>query len=649
MPRRRPARRVRAGRATVVEVQPGVFGIVRRVRLSLVPEPVVIAPEGELDLHSVDALAPQLDEAAGADYPHLILDLSAVTLVDSTALGAIAQVQHRFNGRGRKLSVVAPPGSAAAVLLELSRLRSRLVLPAGSSLLIGCRSHNSAGESWWRWRRRSRSRSPRRSASSWSVGRRVTRCRIRSCSGPRWCSTRPTGCRNVEIAARLDSVPEVDRAVAKSFRTASGWRVLRIERGRVARAVFPPQQVAQVKAIACELPREPGVPLSRFSRAELHRLVIERAVVRGVGVDDRALALEDAIKPWQHRSWIFPRDPRFLEKAGPVLDLYERRWQGELLQPGRLRDLRRREDPDPGAPARLTDDGAAGARPRAARRARLRPRRRALLPGRLGRPPRPADRTLRATDRDRAVRTPRRAGHDHRALRARDGACSGSSTTAPRTAARWRPTACTPQWPNLVLVHLPFYASLAEPDRDRLLGHPAQGPRPPTTSPACRPSSTASTTSSTTTTRSPSRSSGPSPAHEPRRTHRPPRPVRRRAVAPARRDRTYGGHHLGLRDVPEEAGRRIQGGVPALAASRRIVLAVRLPQRGVGMSGASVADDVVGPEGAGLLGDHDGRVRRGAEVRAPKKLVRDRRARAGRARRRRRRAPRLADPARARS
>ena len=92
------------------------------------PKPVVIAPEGELDLHSLDALAPRLDEAAGADYPHLILDLSAVTLVDSTALGAIAQVQHRFNGRGRKLSVVAPPGSAAAVVLELTGLRSRFSL-----------------------------------------------------------------------------------------------------------------------------------------------------------------------------------------------------------------------------------------------------------------------------------------------------------------------------------------------------------------------------------------------------------------------------------------------------------------------------------------------------------------------------------------
>ena len=114
----------------------------------------------------------------------------------------------------------------------------------------------------------------------------------------------------------------------------SGWLVLRIERGRVARVVFPPQQVAQVKAIACELPREAGVPLSRFSRAELHRLMIERAVVEASASTIARWLSEDAIRPWQHRSWIFPRDPRFLEKAGPVLDLYQRRWQGELLHPG---------------------------------------------------------------------------------------------------------------------------------------------------------------------------------------------------------------------------------------------------------------------------------------------------------------------------
>jgi hypothetical protein len=42
---------------------------------------------------------------------------------------------------------------------------------------------------------------------------------------------------------------------------------------------------------------------------------------------------EDAIRPWQHRCWIFPRDPHFQAKAGRILDLYERLWQGQRLHP----------------------------------------------------------------------------------------------------------------------------------------------------------------------------------------------------------------------------------------------------------------------------------------------------------------------------
>ena len=39
----------------------------------------------------------------------------------------------------------------------------------------------------------------------------------------------------------------------------------------------------------------------------------------------------DAIRPWQHQSWIFPRDPCFALKGGRVLDLYQRTWEGEPL------------------------------------------------------------------------------------------------------------------------------------------------------------------------------------------------------------------------------------------------------------------------------------------------------------------------------
>ena len=42
---------------------------------------------------------------------------------------------------------------------------------------------------------------------------------------------------------------------------------------------------------------------------------------------------EDALRPWTRRSWIFPRDPHFAEKAGRVLDLYHRLWEGQPLGP----------------------------------------------------------------------------------------------------------------------------------------------------------------------------------------------------------------------------------------------------------------------------------------------------------------------------
>jgi hypothetical protein len=69
--------------------------------------------------------------------------------------------------------------------------------------------------------------------------------------------------------------------------------------------------------MACALPAEHGVPLSRWSAAELAREAVGRGIVEQIsGVTVWRWLSADAIKPWQHRSWIFPRDPRFAEKAG---------------------------------------------------------------------------------------------------------------------------------------------------------------------------------------------------------------------------------------------------------------------------------------------------------------------------------------------
>lgn len=106
-------------------------------------------------------------------------------------------------------------------------------------------------------------------------------------------------------------------------------------RGRGARGRFPPAQIAEVKALACELPAESGRPLSRWSSAEIAREAIQRGIVCQIsGTTVWRYLAADAIRPWAWRSWIFPRDLRFAEKAGRVLDLYERRWEGRRLHPG---------------------------------------------------------------------------------------------------------------------------------------------------------------------------------------------------------------------------------------------------------------------------------------------------------------------------
>ncbi len=90
--------------------------------------------------------------------------------------------------------------------------------------------------------------------------------------------------------------------------------------------------VAEVKALACQLPRELGLQLSRLSRADIRRLAIERGICEEIsGTTIWRWLSEDAIRPWRYRSWIFPRDPAFAEKAGVVLDLYQRVLAGQPL------------------------------------------------------------------------------------------------------------------------------------------------------------------------------------------------------------------------------------------------------------------------------------------------------------------------------
>ena len=139
------------------------------------------------------------------------------------------------------------------------------------------------------------------------------------------------GTGNSEIARRLETCAD----------TARKWRRRYCEKGlegladapRAGRPrVFPAAVVAGVKALACELPAGSETPLARWTCPELARKTAAGGVSPSPSPSTvRRWLADDALKPWQHRSWIFPRDPRFAEKAARVLDLCQREREGQPL------------------------------------------------------------------------------------------------------------------------------------------------------------------------------------------------------------------------------------------------------------------------------------------------------------------------------
>ncbi|MFI2261193.1 IS630 family transposase [Streptomyces tubercidicus] len=142
-------------------------------------------------------------------------------------------------------------------------------------------------------------------------------------------------------AARGHSNARIARETGLHVDTVRTWRGRFAEEGMPGLAdrrrpgrppSFTALQVAQVKALACQLPAETGTPLSCWSCPELAREAAERGIATFVSASTvRRWLAQDVLKPWQHRSWIFITDPGFRAKAGRVLDLYARTFDGVAL------------------------------------------------------------------------------------------------------------------------------------------------------------------------------------------------------------------------------------------------------------------------------------------------------------------------------
>lgn len=108
------------------------------------------------------------------------------------------------------------------------------------------------------------------------------------------------------------------------------WTMSLAEDGRPG---FPPLDQALVKAIAWEAVHHTALPLSRLATADIAAQA-SRALGKPISASTVWRILDaDAIKPWQYKYWLLPRDPHFVAKAGRVLDLYAGSWQGAPLGP----------------------------------------------------------------------------------------------------------------------------------------------------------------------------------------------------------------------------------------------------------------------------------------------------------------------------
>jgi DDE superfamily endonuclease len=156
-------------------------------------------------------------------------------------------------------------------------------------------------------------------------------CRSASTRGPGWfsCFTNSRRYRTLRPEHRSSCIrtPCASGGIVGRAAT-SPWPS---KRAVVASPLFPPRDRAIVKAVACEAVSQTKLPLSRLSTSDL----AERAAAalgRSISPSTVWRILDtDAIKPWRYKYWIFPRDPKFSEKAGRVLDLYAGSWEGSRL------------------------------------------------------------------------------------------------------------------------------------------------------------------------------------------------------------------------------------------------------------------------------------------------------------------------------
>jgi anti-sigma B factor antagonist len=115
-----------------------------RVHVERVEHAAVVVAHGELDAFTASALSDAFAEGASEGDDHVVIDLSRVSFMDSTALGLVVRAVNEITDRGGDVRLVLPLENARRIF-EITTLDR--VLPVEPSRAEALRAMAASGES----------------------------------------------------------------------------------------------------------------------------------------------------------------------------------------------------------------------------------------------------------------------------------------------------------------------------------------------------------------------------------------------------------------------------------------------------------------------------------------------------------------------
>ena len=106
-----------------------------RIRIERDRETIVLSAHGELDAFAAPELTKRLADAQADGAPGLVVDLTAVSFLDSTALGVIVRALKPAGDSSARARVVLPT-SAARRIFEITTLDQALPVAASRAAAL---------------------------------------------------------------------------------------------------------------------------------------------------------------------------------------------------------------------------------------------------------------------------------------------------------------------------------------------------------------------------------------------------------------------------------------------------------------------------------------------------------------------------------